>query len=877
MIGKTLGHYQITNQLGKGGMGEVFQAKDQVLGRDVAIKVLPEEFSGDADRVARFQREAKILASLNHPNIAAVYGLEEVSGINFLSLELVGGKTLADRIKAGPITVEEALKLALQIAEALEAAHEKGIIHRDLKPSNIQITPDGTVKVLDFGLAKACAGEQEINLSNSPTLSDAATQKGVILGTAAYMSPEQARGKTVDRRADIWAYGCVLYEMLTGHPAFSGQDVTEILAAVIRAEPEWSTLPAKLHWRLREVLERCLRKDTKNRYHDISDVRIDIEKVLKDPSGASGQPMVPIQTRSSGKLLWFSVLALTAVVVGLVIWNLKPTPPPETKPVTRLSYDLPKDYTTNIAVSPNGRQFVYGSERGFYLRSLDELDARLIPGTEGKSWEPFFSPDGKWLGYFGGDFKLKKVSISGGTPIELCGFQQAGGATWNTDNTILFSDLSRGIMRIPDKGGNPGMLIKGNYYAPQLLPGGKSVLFTDVSSQPYRVLLQSLQTGERKELFAGLGAQYVSTGHIVFASGQSPFNLMATLFNLQKLETTGGSVPVVDSLAGGVISDTGTLVYIPAAAKPAIQHVPVWVDQKGKEAIISGAPNNVGQRFSLSPDGTRVAFMAATGGNADIWIWDLGRETVTRLTFEESVESFPLWTLDGKRVVYESNVNNGQSEVNLKAADGTGAVTKLGSFSFLPGPSAWSGSGKELVLAEVGLSPLRGEITMLAMEGEHSRTPLIKEKLPVTQPKVSPDGKWIAYVSVQSGKPEIFVRPFPEVDKGKWQVSTTGGIGPLWSPDGRKIFYRSGDCAMAVGVETAPSFRLGKPEILFRSNYYYWGVGSMIQPVWDIRPDGKGFMMIKEVDSTATSAEVTPKINVVVNWLEELKQRVPVK
>jgi eukaryotic-like serine/threonine-protein kinase len=379
VIGKTLGHYQLTGQIGKGGMGEVFQAKDQKLGRDVAIKVLPEEFARHTDRIARFKREAKVLASLNHPNIATIHGLEEYGGTNFLVLELVEGQTLADRIKNGAIPVEEALKLALQIAEALEAAHEKGVIHRDLKPANIKITPDGKVKVLDFGLAKAYAEEQaEVNLSNSPTLSDAATRQGVILGTTAYMSPEQARGKAVDRRADIWAFGCVLYEMLTGSAAFPGQDVTEILASVIRAEPEWNRLPAKLHWRLREVLERCLRKDTKDRYHDISDVRIDIQKVLADPGGML-QPASTIQSGKRGTLLWVAALVLTAIVAGLVIWNFKPASRSESLHVTRFSYELPEDHAGGFAISPNGRQFAYTSSHGLYLQSLEELEVRHLP------------------------------------------------------------------------------------------------------------------------------------------------------------------------------------------------------------------------------------------------------------------------------------------------------------------------------------------------------------------------------------------------------------------------------------------------------------------------------------------------------------------
>ena len=455
-------------------MGEVYQAKDQKLGRDVAIKVLPEEFAKDADRVARFQREAKLLASLNHSNIAAIYGLEESGGTNFLVLELVEGETLADQIKKGPIPVEESLKLALQIAEALEAAHEKGVIHRDLKPANIKVTPDGKVKVLDFGLAKAFAGEkEEVNLSNSPTLSDAATQQGVILGTAAYMSPEQARGKTVDKKADVWAFGCVLFEMLTGRAAFSGRDVTEILAAVIRAEPEWTNLPSNLHWRLRELIGRCLEKDAKNRYSGISDARVDIQKVLADPIGMFAQPGGTVERRKGLRFaLTATAILLTAIIAGVVAWHLRTPAPLE---ITRFYYELPKGQQFNdvaaapvLAVSPDGKQFVYSTSEGLYLRSIGELDAKLIAGTTNeKIQQPIFSPDGKWIAYYSrADKQLKKIATGGGAPTVLCGVTNFIYASWNDIKTIEFSvantagGLNSEIMRIPANGGTPELYPK---------------------------------------------------------------------------------------------------------------------------------------------------------------------------------------------------------------------------------------------------------------------------------------------------------------------------------------------------------------------------------------------------------------------------------
>jgi eukaryotic-like serine/threonine-protein kinase len=455
LAGKHYGTYHILSLLGAGGIGEVYRGHDSKLGRDVAIKTLPKEFARDPDRVARFQREAKLLASLNHPNIAAIYGLEESGGTQFLVLELVEGETLADQLKRGPIPVEESLKLAMQIVEALEAAHEKGVIHRDLKPANIKVTPDGKVKVLDFGLAKAFAGEQaEVNLSNSPTLSNAATQQGVILGTAAYMSPEQARGKSVDKRADIWAFGCVLFEMLTGCVAFQGEDVSEILASVIKADVNLDRLPANIHPRVREALSRCLQRDLNRRYQDIRDARYEIEQALADPGGVLVQPVTTVEPRKKLRTLlpWIAAtLVLTTIIAGVAVWRLNPSEP---RQVIRSEYSLPEGQQFNdiarglLAVSPDGRQFVYVTAEGLYLRSLDEFNAKLIVGTGTSPSNPFFSPDGKWVGYFSAaDSKLKKIAITGGAPVTLCDVSGFSGGSWGTDNRIVYTVYSKGICR----------------------------------------------------------------------------------------------------------------------------------------------------------------------------------------------------------------------------------------------------------------------------------------------------------------------------------------------------------------------------------------------------------------------------------------------
>jgi serine/threonine protein kinase/Tol biopolymer transport system component len=884
IIGKTLAHYEIASQIGKGGMGEVYKAKDKKLGREVAIKVLPEEFARDADRVARFQREAKLLASLNHPNIGSIYGLEESNGTHFLVLELVEGETLADQIKRGPISVEESLKLALQIAEALEAAHEKGIIHRDLKPANIKITDEGKVKVLDFGLAKAFAGSQEdINLSNSPTLSDAATQKGVILGTAAYMSPEQAKGKTVDKHADIWAFGVVFFEMLTGRQVFTGETVSDTLASVLAREPEWQRLPPNLHPRIRFLLERGLEKEPKNRYSGISDARVDIQKVLTYPGGVFGQPATSAEppTRLRTMLPWLAAtLVLTAIIVGVVVWSVRA---PEARRVMRFGYTLPEDQqffdiiNPILAASPDGSQFVYSTNEGLYLQSVDELEARLIGDTKDGPVQPFFSPDGQWIGYHSvADIQIKKIAISGGAPVSLADGTSPQGSSWGADNTIIYVG-SEGIMRISANGGIPELLISSEdkmVFAPQMLPDRKSLLFTSGIPGPYKIEVQSLKSGERKELFEGDGAKYISTGHLVYALGN---NIFAIPFDIGTLEVVGGSVPLIENvfrpspLAAALwdVSDSGTLVYAPMGELS--QQSLVWVDRKGIEEPLTAAPNNYGDVFRVSPDGTRVALTIAMGTNQDIWIWDLIRETMTRLTFDEAGDAIPLWTPDSQRIVFVSGRDGVSGGIYWKAADGTGEVEHLCSepgFSFLPW--SWSGDGSTLIFVEQKASPSIWDIGMLSMEGDRVRSPLLHGKHNESGPQISPNGRWMAYQSNESGRWEIYVRPFPEVNKGKWQVSTSGGTAALWSPDGRELFYSSPEGIMAVTVDTERAFKLETPKTIFTGQHL---------EAWDISPDGKRFLMLKPIAAMddESTARGPHKINIVLNWFEELNERVPTK
>jgi serine/threonine-protein kinase len=879
------GRYQIIEELGKGGMGEVYRAIDKNLGRHIAIKVLPASFAEDKERMARFEREAKLLAVLNHPNIAAIYGLEESEGKRFLILELVEGETLRTRLERGSLPVEEALKTCLQIAEGLEAAHEKGIIHRDLKPGNIMLTSDGKVKILDFGLAKAYTTETtDIDIAKSPTITGQMTEPGVILGTAAYMSPEQVRGRAVDRRADIWAFGCVLFEMLTGRVAFPGKDVTEILAAVIRAEPEWGSLPTNLHGRLREVLERCLKKDLRDRYHDISDVRVDLQKVLSDPSGVLTQPVTIVEPRRKLRLglPWIAALVVLGVTVGgVAIWNLRK---PEPRQVIRFDYQLPEGqqftntFNSVLAISPNGKQFVYSTPQGLYLRSVEELTAKLILGTEGNSELPFFSPDGQWIGYFSpSDRKLKKISTHGGAPVVLCSVTGLAGANWQKDNTVVFGQLPNEIKRISANGGTPESLakLKTGYFIvlSQILPDGKSILYTSFESGQVMILVQSPKAGEPKELFAGIGGQFLPTGHIVYVLND---NVLAVPFDSDRLEVIGGTVPVVESVSDCAFSDSGTMVYIPntAPGTPYLRRTLVWVDREGKEEPIAAGPNSY-LNPRVSPDGTRIALSIQNQGNQDIWIWDLVRKNLTKLTFDAADEVGPLWTPDGKRIAFFS-IPGEKAGVHWKAADGTGKDEFLGGGHY---PACWSDDGRTMVLTEWDTEALNYDIGILPMEGDHKLRMVLKEKYHETQPRISPDGRWMAYTSNESGQNQVYVRPFPEVEGGRWQVSASGGDSPLWSPDGRELFFRNGDAVMAVSSKTDPTFSVETPEMLFQGTYVSatlayddWDYGT-----WDISPDGKRFLMMKETGSAASGAGRSRKINVVLNWFEELKQRVPTK
>ena len=888
-IGQTISHYRIVEKIGQGGMGEVYLADDTTLDRKVALKFLPEAFTSDSERMARFEREAKLLASLNHPNIAGIYGLEQADGNRFLVLEYVEGETLQARMTKGALPLEDALLLCRQIAEGLEAAHEKGVIHRDLKPANVMITAEEKVKILDFGLAKALSDEtQGIDSSQSPTFTEAMTRPGVILGTAAYMSPEQAKGKSVDKRADIWAFGSILYECLTGKKAFAGETVTETLAAVIKEEPDWNRLPSNLHPRISLLLERCLEKHSKDRYGAISDARVDIQKVLADPGGMFAQPDTAAQSQTRLRLVlpWFAAaLGLGLLIAGVAVWMLKPLEP---RLVVRLEYQLPEGQELSqgaLAVSPDSSLVAYSTPEGLYVRFLRDWTAKLLERTDGALY-PFFSPDSQWIGYFSeSDGMLKKIDVNGGAPVPLCEASASGGYSWSSDNRII--QASGGQIRwISEEGGDwslffrkPGLMLS----FPQMLPDCESILFcSGVASAP-KIMVYSLRTGESKELpINGGSVRYIKTGHIVYGSGNA---LYAVPFDPDRLETLGAPRLIVENVMSRgsslnySVSDSGTLVYIPGTE---VKQIIVWVDREGKEESLAIRSDNYSGAL-ISPDGKKIALTIGDMEDSTIWIWDLVRKNLNPF-ISDSGASFPLWALNGKQIAFVLNSDRSRSNnIYLKAASGMGEAEILGSYGSGPVlniPSSWSSDGKTLVFTSLFVRDhvLFYDIGTLSIEGDHTSRILLKEEHIETEPKISPDGNLMAYTSNRSGQAEIWVCPFPEVESGDHKmVSINGGYSALWSPDGDELFYRNGDAVMAVDMAKDP---LGRPTELFRGSYLPRSYAYLPAGFnhWDIDLNKKRFLMIKEDSGDSTAGnKAFPKINIVLNWFEELKELVPVQ
>lgn len=892
MQNRTVAHYRITERLGAGGMGEVWRATDTRLGRDVALKILPEAFAADPARMARFAREAQLLAQLNHPNIASIYGLEVEGGLRALVMELVEGPTLAERLSAGAMPLEEALPLARHIAEALEYAHERGIIHRDLKPANIKVKPDGAPEILDFGLAKAMAddpGAQDI--SNSPTLTVAATQAGVVLGTAAYMPPEQARGKSVDRRADIWSFGCVLYEMLTGRQAFAGETVSDILAQVITKEPDWTALPPSTPLGVRRLLKRCLEKDARRRLQAIGEARIALEDAIANPDAGAGMEATEGAAQPAGwrrALPWaVAAAALVALAAVWALWLAPPEPVP-----AHLQLMLPEEAEFGVthismrlvAVSPDGRQVVYAGRQGgrvmLFRRPLDSLEAAAIPGTEGGT-SPMFSPDGRRLCFIGGN-RLQVVGFDGVAPVDLA--ESEWSCAWGPDNKLYYTRaFSQGIWRVPATGGTPEMLTAPDksknelgHWWPEILPGGRTLLYTAWTPpvENARIVALDLATGEQKTVLeGGSNPRYAATGHLLFVRREG---LMAAPFDSRSAELTGPAVRVLDGIfvdnidgyAEFDVATGGTLVYIARKTMQRPRHL-VWVTRDGREEPL-GTPPAPYAEPALSPDGRRVA-LTLDEATRTVAVFDLARKTLSRVTEGPTSQFQPLWSHDGRFLVYA--FERVFFNLHTRAADGTGPEETLLELDRDVLPQAFSPDGTRLLFAQsdkvsgsnIGVLPLTGDSRPTAAGPPEQ---LMEGPGVIVRPAISPDGRWVAYEIAAGGRTDVFVQSFTG-SGARLQVSPNGGGSPAWARNGRELFYRAsgddGNWMMAVPVRTGARLELGQPVRLFRDTYGTSWAGRS----YDVAADGR-FLMVKPVREAAPR-----EIVVVLNWFAELKRRVP--
>jgi hypothetical protein len=902
------GHYEVQEKLGQGGMGEVYRALDKNLGRQVAIKILPEEFSTDLERLARFEREAKLLATLNHPNIAAVYGFEEAKGLRFLVLELVEGETLQTRLDRGAVPMDEVLENCRQVAEGLEAAHERGVVHRDLKPGNIMITPEGKVKILDFGLAKAYAGgTTRIDIVNSPTITAKMTEPGVILGTAAYMSPEQARGRSVDKRADIWAFGCILYECLTGGQAFREETVSDTLAHILKGELDWSRLPSDTPTRIKVLLRRCLEKDPRERLHDIADARLEIAEALSQPLAAEAVAnQRPIRAWILGGII--GGLAVGALAT-FITWHIRPVAPSSStvRSVLKiepgqwlggLNADLDRPTRTAFAISSDGRFIVYRAipenpglqaKPQIYLRRMDQMNAAPVAGTEG-GISPFLSPDDRWIGFWEGG-KLKKVPVTGGVPAPLCDVASPFGADWGPDNRIIFSSgWGSGLSRISVEGGRPEVLTvpdrtrgENGHRLPHYLPGRRMILFTIMGFgydlQP-RLALLDLDTRKWREVMEDAAdGRYLRTGHLVFLRQGT---LMAVRFDPDRLEVTGQAVPIVanvmqalndtsspDNTAAGQynVSDSGWLAYVPGGIVPDLQNSLVRVDQKGNvQPVVDYMAAFAIPRFS--PDGRRIAY-ATRGKEWRLWVYDLNRGTGSRLTGDGWAQ-FPTWTPDGKHLVFSCTTNFKSDYPNLysQPADGSSPMERLTRSENWQDPGSFTPDGSILAFVDFGPETGTGFKIFLLNMKSHRVTPFLNSKATEGYPEFSPDGCWLAYSSDESGREEVWVRPFPGPG-GRWQISKEGGTQPIWSKDRKQLFYRQANQVWVADVRTEGGFSVDKPRLLFEQAGL---LKSSPIRCWDLWPGGQGFLMVK---SEERKLHPVTEIILVQNWFEELKRLVP--
>ncbi len=888
--GHSLAHYRITAAIGAGGMGEVYRATDTKLGREVALKLLPDAFASDPDRLARFEREAKLLASLNHPGIAHLYGFDSVTladgtKAHVLVMELVEGEDLAERLKRGPIPVDETVGIAKQIAEALEEAHDKGIVHRDLKPGNVKLTPDGKVKVLDFGLAKAYSADtasgSAADLSQSPTLAHTGTAAGLILGTAAYMSPEQARGRAVDKRADIWGFGVLLFEMLTGQRLFVGETVSDVLAAVLKTEPDWRALPATTPARLRQLLGRCLERDAKQRLRDIGEARLalgggDSHEVAAAPSASVG----PARGRAAVRWATLALVALTSAAAGLWLsTRLRPAPP---RAVTRLEITLPPGQVLSgnggPAISRDGRQLAYTARDAtgvarLYLRPLDRFEASVVPESEGAQ-APFFSPDGSRVGFFA-RAKLLTAAVAGGapTPIADASSHPLGG-TWGEDDTIVFGPaLSAGLLRVPASGGKPQQLTEPDEAArgyahgrPHFLPGGRSLLFTvwgTSSAEGRGPALLSLDKGTWTHVASGMwSAHFARSGHLLLSG---PRGIRAAPFDPDHPRPTNPQTFVVDEVFSTLawsdswfaVSDTGTLAYVPGDTTLGRL---AWIERDGRVSPVSDSVVSLSDAC-VSPDGERIAFQDR---DDNLWTLDLRRGTRIRLTLDgEGSNAYPVWSRDGSHVLFGSN-RSGDWEITSVPAGG-GAATRLLTRKGNQFPLSFAPDGTLLFNERTKQKPA-AVLATLSPDGKV--TPFLDSMWSTVGGQFSPDGRAVAYVSDETGRDEVYVRPFGREGDAA-PVSTEGGTAPRWSADGRTVFYRRGDAFLAASVTSSgATLTVGDSQKLFEARAAPGR--TTIQAGYSMSPDGRRFLVLL-LDPRA----VPTRINVVLDWFAELEAKVP--
>jgi serine/threonine protein kinase len=863
--GQHLLHYRLIEKIGEGGMGVVWKATDTSLDREVAIKVLPGVFADDAQRLARFEREAKLLAALNHPNIASVYGLHEHQDVRFLAMEYVQGEDLARRLARGPLSVDEALDVARQVAEALQSAHDSGVIHRDLKPANVVIAPAGQAKVLDFGLAKAFEVDpsEQVSPSLSPTLTSAGTVAGVILGTAAYMSPEQARGEPVDKRADIWAFGCVLFEMLTGRMVFQEKTVSDTLASVLKGEPDWSLLRSDVPQSIRRLLQRCLKKDARQRLHDIADARLEIEETLATP--ADERVVAQSGARSRFPLGLTLLLVAAGLAIGLLV-GLQLAPSPSEQRIRR--FFLPVDLEpgrrsiSGPVLSRDGRRIVYESDRSLWLRDLDQATPRPLNGTDGASM-PFWSPDGTQVG-FRKEGSLWRIPVGGGQPVLICDESpQFYGASWGDDGRIVFSTLDD-IREVAAQGGEPKVILKKNtekeqhFHEVYQLPGGRGQLVVRHLDEAYDTIML-WAGGKRVDVLTIEGGDlraptYSPTGHLLFTRTRESEGLWAVPFSLSRLEVTGEPFLVVPKGAYGGASSDGTLIYVDSEAGSDVELV--WFDSQGTILGTIGQPQRDMQDPAVSPDGTQVAVSGKENEDWDIWIHGEGGRK-ERLTFDKGRELMPHWSPDGSRILYHHPPG---PVASIYAVDWDGG-----------GDRKLIIDGRRVSLAQDRIAfvrtgdTTRGDLWWSSLDTNGDAEAFLQTDADESSPALSPNGRFVAYTSDESGTPQVYIRPFPEGSR-KWQVSVEHGWHVFWSPKGDRLYYHTYNKVMEVQVSTDPVLRLGTPRLFIDPDRSTLSHGNGI----DVTADGKRFVGIRRVETTGED-EVEEGIHVVLNWYSEFR------